>query len=503
MGSIFAYSITSSVLLVAMYLIYKWMLAGENQHAYNRAILLCIYLLALAAPFFVPSIAEWLAGTSRANVEFGNIEIGESVAIITPEAEPSVLPRILLGVYIVGVLFAFLYTLVIAGKLWRTIRGGRRYAAGKFTLIVTQDTNVAPFSWLKYIVMSDDDYRASADVIITHESRHLQLNHWVDLLVAQLIAILQWFNPAAWLMREELKTVHEYQADEAVIASGANPKEYQMLLIKKAVGARFPSLANSLNHSKLKKRVTMMYKTKSSVGRRLRALAIVPSGILAVLALNQSAVASAINAASEATIVSLADGKVTQNVQDVQGVQGLKLNGQVVSISGASGESAVESTAGKTTIYVNGVKQEPGFDMNSINPADIASVSIVKNGNNPGTYITLKGESDKGSARGEKMPEFPGGYTAMLNWLSQNVNYPEKLKDEKVGGIVSVNFQILADGSIGEAKVVRSVHPDLDAEALRAVKAMPKWTPGTVDGKPVAVWFTIPIAFKAVSSEDL
>lgn len=502
MGSFFAYSITSSVLLVAMYLIYKWMLAGENQHAYNRAILLCIYLLALVAPVFVPSIAEWLAGSSSANVEIGNIEIGETVVAITAVAEPSVLPRILLGVYFVGIFCAFLHTLVVVGKLCTTIRSGRRYAAGNYTLIVTHDTNVAPFSWLKYIVMSEDDYRASADVIITHESRHLQLKHWADLLVAQLIAMLQWFNPAAWLMREELKTVHEYQADEAVIASGANPKDYQMLLIKKAVGARFPSLANSLNHSKLKKRVTMMYKTKSSVGRRLRALAIVPSGILAVLALNQPAVATAINAVAEASIVSLADDKVTQNTQDVQGVQGLQLNGNVVSISGASGESAGASTTENTPIYVNGVKQEPNFDKNSINSADIASVSIVKNGDTPGIYITLKGDTDKGAVRNEKMPEFPGGYSEMLNWLVQNVNYPENLKNEKVGGIVSVNFQILDDGSIGEAKVVRSVHPDLDAEALRVVKSMPKWTPGTVDGKPVAVWFTIPISFKAKSSED-
>lgn len=204
-----------------MYLIYKWMLAGENQHAYNRAILLCIYLLALVAPVFVPSIAEWLAGSSSANVEIGNIEIGETVVAITAVAEPSVLPRILLGVYFVGIFCAFLHTLVVVGKLCTTIRSGRRYAAGNYTLIVTHDTNVAPFSWLKYIVMSEDDYRASADVIITHESRHLQLKHWADLLVAQLIAMLQWFNPAAWLMREELKTVHEYQADEAVIASGA------------------------------------------------------------------------------------------------------------------------------------------------------------------------------------------------------------------------------------------------------------------------------------------
>ncbi len=100
-------------------------------------------------------------------------------------------------------------------------------------------------------------------------------------------------------MREELKNTHEYQADEAVIASGANPKDYQMLLIKKAVGSRFPSLANSLNHNKLKKRVTMMYKSKSSVGRRLCALALIPAGVIASMATNLPVVSSAINEVSE------------------------------------------------------------------------------------------------------------------------------------------------------------------------------------------------------------
>ena len=101
--------------------------------------------------------------------------------------------------------------------------------------------------------------------------------------MAQLVAVFQWYNPAAWLMREELKAVHEYQADSGVISSGVNPREYQMLLIKKAVGARFPSLANSLNHSKLKKRITMMYNPKTSASRRLRVLALAPAFAAAVL----------------------------------------------------------------------------------------------------------------------------------------------------------------------------------------------------------------------------
>ena len=95
-------------------------------------------------------------------------------------------------------------------------------------------------------------------------------------MLAQIVCIVNWFNPVAWLMRDELMLVHEYQADMAVIDGGHNPENYQILLIKKAVGARFTSLANSLNHSKLKKRITMMYKEKSGVGSHWKALALVP-----------------------------------------------------------------------------------------------------------------------------------------------------------------------------------------------------------------------------------
>lgn len=241
---------------------------------------------------------------------------------------------------------------------------------GTQTLIIIPDSHIAPFSWMKYIVMNRDDYNTSAEVIIAHESRHLELRHWVDLLVAQLIAILQWFNPAAWLMREELKTIHEYQADEAVIASGANLKEYQLLLIKKAVGAKLPSLANSLNHSKLKKRVTMMYKSKTSVSRRLRALAIIPAGMLTIVAINTPVVASVINNASEASISLDVADKSTKISGYTQ-----KLKGQVSSVSLTAesdssdtktlklkGKATAFSVTGNGTaklpVYVNGVKQD-------------------------------------------------------------------------------------------------------------------------------------------------
>ena len=380
MGSIFAYSITSSILLMAMYLIYKLVLAGENQHGYNRVILWAIYLCSLSLPLLLPSVSEWFSASASANTPNIIIESGTPLTEFTIEEKTAPLvPHIMLGVYLSGVVFAVALTITIAIKLTRTIRSGRRQRIGNHTLIIIPDAHIAPFSWLNFIVMSQEDYNTSADVIIAHESRHLELKHWFDLLVAQLIAILQWFNPAAWLMREELKTIHEYQADAAVIASGANIKEYQLLLIKKAVGARFPSLANSLNHSKLKKRVTMMYKTKTSVGRRLRALAIIPAGMLAIVAINTPVVASVISNASEASIsLDVAD----KNTKISNDTQAPKLKGKVVGISG--------NDTDKLPVYVNGEKQDASFDVNSIQPGNIASVAINKGGDKPGVYVTLK-----------------------------------------------------------------------------------------------------------------
>ena len=222
MGTIFAYSISSSIILTAMYLIYKWMLADENQHSYNRAILWVIYICALVLPIVTPSLSDIFASQSAISAEKASIEISSDLKAIEIVESNPLLPRILSGIYILGIIIGIIHTILIVIKLTRTISSGTLKEVGTYTIVVIEDARLAPFSWLKYIVMSRNDYESSADVIIAHESRHLELYHQFDLVAAQIITILQWFNPSAWLMREELKTVHEYQADAGVIASGAN-----------------------------------------------------------------------------------------------------------------------------------------------------------------------------------------------------------------------------------------------------------------------------------------
>lgn len=292
MGEFLSYAIVSGLLLLALYLTYRVLLAGDNQHGFNRMVLLLIYALSFTAlpccrfleSLTVTPVAQTITFTGEAL----------SDVITTAPAQP-VWCTVVLWMYLAGMAVVAVRTLATWVRLTRVIRAGEKIRAGSYTLVVTDDDKYAPFSWLRYVVISRADYENERAAIVAHELKHVASRHWIDLLVAQAVCIIEWFNPVAWLLRDELMLVHEYQADMAVIDSGHDAKEYQMLLIKKAVGARFPSLANSLNHSKLKKRITMMYKAKSGAGRKFKALALVPAVALAFGVADVPAVRAAVS----------------------------------------------------------------------------------------------------------------------------------------------------------------------------------------------------------------
>ncbi|MDE6526486.1 MAG: M56 family metallopeptidase [Muribaculaceae bacterium] len=299
MGAFLSYSIISGLLMLAMYLAYRLFLARENQHGFNRAILLLIYLISFtASPVFLS--VENLKGMSgpQASVLVGM----EVVNAATPTIVRPTWGTILIWIFIAGMIVVTLRTIITWIRLTDVIRYGEKITRDGYTLVVTDNERFAPFSWMHYIVISRADYDNNYSAITTHELKHVACRHWLDLLIAHAVCIINWFNPAAWLMRDELILIHEYQADMAVIDSGHDAQEYQILLIKKAVGARFPSLANSLNHSKLKKRITMMYKEQNGAGRKFKALALVPMLALALGVAGVPAVRAAMSTISSSEI---------------------------------------------------------------------------------------------------------------------------------------------------------------------------------------------------------
>ena len=179
-------------------------------------------------------------------------------------------------VYLAGGLFVLCRILLSFYRMFQLIRNGKRRSYGKYKLIVVSEP-ISSFCWGKYIVVSVSDYsQQSTDGILLHETMHLRYRHTLDLLCMQCLLILYWFNPAIWLLKRELQEVHEFEADNGVLNTGIDATRYQLLLVKKAVGTRLYSMANGFNHSKLKKRITMMLKERTNRWARLKLLFVVP-----------------------------------------------------------------------------------------------------------------------------------------------------------------------------------------------------------------------------------
>ncbi len=537
MGILFSYSLYSSILLSLLYLSYKWVLAGENQHAYNRTALWLICLVALLGlPLsrLAASIGADAPAAVMPEIEMGQIQIGLE-ADESAGFQPLWLTAVL-WIYLSGVVLTAVQTLLIASRLWRIISAGETVREGRYKIILTDDRSIAPFSWWRYVVMSRSDWNESGRMILTHELQHLSLHHWIDLAVAQIISIFQWYNPSAWLMREEFKTVHEYQADKAVLESGIPARDYQMLLIKKAVGARFPSLANSLNHSKLKKRITMMYQSKSKASGRLRALALVPAFAVAAAVINLPAVASVIADASDAQ-VSYSDSKVKDDARQIKIVDYVKVVGSSGNV--ADGSSEASSSLDSMKIYVNGQRVLPQ-ELNEMSPDVIASIDVDKSkstihvilkksgddGNadirmtgKPVSVIAVKSEKkDDGSEMKTKstnievssepvtavevMPRYPGGEAEMMKFLAMNLRYPEAAMKSGKSGRVVVRFVVSKTGKVENPEIMRGISPELDAEALRVVGTLPDFIPGQSDGKPVACHYALPISFSLTGGDE-
>ena len=165
--------------------------------------------------------------------------------------------------FFAGVVFVLIRVLISILSILRIIRRGEMVRKENGYMVIVTERDIDPLSWMRYIVMSRKDWNSPNEPIIAHEKAHISHRHSVELLLVDILSALQWFNPAIWMLRADLQELHEYQADDAVLRSGANLKEYQYLLIKKAVSKSGYSVANSFNHSILKNRITMMSKSKS------------------------------------------------------------------------------------------------------------------------------------------------------------------------------------------------------------------------------------------------
>ena len=312
MGTFLVYILKSAACLAVFYLFYKLLMSRDTFHRFNRFALLGLLVLSSLLPLVEASVNSPAAVqetmlTLEQLLLLADIQPeGESMAAATPSATVLWLRAALL-VYLTGIVFFIVRNLCSLARLGRLICQGKREALNSYlpdrkeknVRLVVHDHDIAPFSWMHWIVIARKDLEENGREILIHELAHIRNRHSWDLLLADLCIFVQWFNPAAWLLKQELQNIHEYEADETVLREGVNARNYQMLLIKKAVGTRLYSMANSFNHSSLKKRITMMLKEKSNPWARAKYLYILPLAALAVTAFARpevSAVADEISA---------------------------------------------------------------------------------------------------------------------------------------------------------------------------------------------------------------
>lgn len=276
---ILPYIIKSAMALALLYACIIPLLEKETFHRLNRILILGCLIMSFAIP-----LVHFTGGTNP-TVDMVRQAVQLPEVLINGDAkEQSVWSwaDIMTCIYIIGVVAIFTMTVVQTVRLTRQLRQCEHITDNRGNTIVLTDCATSPFCLFHYIVMSRDDYANNRSYILTHEQEHIRLGHSIDLIILQFATIIQWFNPFVWLIGKNLKAIHEFEVDEAVLNKGIDATQYQKFLVIKAVGNRLQPFANNLNKESLKRRIIMMNQKRSNRWMMLKALFIIPVATLAV-----------------------------------------------------------------------------------------------------------------------------------------------------------------------------------------------------------------------------
>ena len=394
--------IKSAITLALLYSVFFLFLSKETFHRFNRLMLIGIMI----ASFVVPMFHITTEHPTIINQEVQQMEqlMQDEIIVIYEDEASDVQPQItwvqaLRWVYLAGVAVMMIIT-IIQVNLVRLMRKGMRQTDEQGNTIILIHGDIPPFSIFKYIVMSVKDYETGRLYILTHEQEHILLGHSYDLLLIQVLKIIQWFNPFVWFISRDLKTIHEYEADQAVINQGIDAKQYQLFLVKKVVGNRLQPFTNNLNHGSLKKRIAMMYQKKSNRWLMLKSLCAIPVIALTVSAFATPAAMKPVEALvntledqnlpspvlqSESVILAptVETEMVSEAVPEVKEVPDVKpgqvLTGQVTDEKGEPLNTAnVVELDGEGRIYANAVTDINGnFAIKIVNPEHNIRVSYI------------------------------------------------------------------------------------------------------------------------------
>ena len=516
------YDLKVAVLVAVFYLFYILLLARETTHMLNRAVLLLGIVLSAVLPLCIITYHRTVVVESDLLPAIDDMVTGN--ASLLPLAEKRTdwtIPMAL--ILMIGMLVRLSFVAKSYKRLHNLMRSGEIHTLSTGTRLCVVDVPVAPFSWMHTIILSRIDYSflpsdeyEEASPVLAHEEAHVRHRHSYDVVVVEVLTALQWFNPVVWYLRQELRTLHEYEADASVLSRGFDESQYIHLLMQKAMGIQACTLANGIHTPKTKKRIIMMLKPKSKRTAWLKALYIVPI-VLVSLAMTAKTVVDyktimpvhhedTVRMFSEKTndrgdsyqIRAQSGVKFFRNGKEEQIPQGrsialevskttMQVNGKPVDqatlldLSGGalkeihltdagSGKfvcnMVTEPQNGKKIYIVDGevVTEE---SVGKLTEEDIANVSVIGNREiikntfhvdaEEAIIVQTKKQGDEPVFDiCEQLPQFPGGEVELMKFIAQNIKYPAEATKYGVQGRVLVQFVVETDGSLSNCKILEN-----------------------------------------------
>ena len=501
------YDLKVAALIAVFYLFYKLLLARETAHALNRIVLLSAIALSAVLPLCVITLHRTVVVENRPQpiIETAAIDATSPLSIIDALEQSFDWTIPVAIVLLAGTVVRLLYLLQSYRKLKSLIRSGEKLVLPSGTIVSVVDAPFAPFSWMQTVVLPRADWErggivsnsigtVSCNPILAHEEAHVRHRHSYDVVVVEMLTAMQWFNPVVWFLRQELRTLHEYEADASVLSSGFNESQYIYLLMQKATGIQACALANGINTPKTKKRILMMLKKKSGRTVWIKALYVVPIA-LASLTLTARTVVDYETATQEDNAavrlfhentngrgesyqirhtpsVKFYNNGKEESIPDDRSIAlevsktELRIDGQEVdkrSLPNIPATAVKEIHLNETSpdhYVVNLITAEPlKYSASMVTVMDVgpAKKTFGEKGQRGATVVKKKQQGDdKIFDICEQLPQFPGGEVKLMEFISRNIKYPEAATKYGVQGRVFVQFVVEKDGSLSNAKVLEN-----------------------------------------------
>lgn len=421
------------------------------------------------------------------------------IVTVSPQQNHINVWQILFWAYWAGVA---VFALMLIVKLLRIVLlavKSPKVRDGRYVIVRTNREHIS-FSFFNYIFLPQGEDNAA---ILIHEKSHSDHHHTADVLFIEALTIVQWFNPALRWYKRELQNLHEYTADRDVLESGAARNDYMMLILQQCTAGNFSTLGNNFSFNLTKKRIKMMTQECKMKGLLWRVLGVLP--VAAVLLVANAKVTAqektdskSIESESVDTISQIYFGGDSHNPCIVYDNHILQLDADQMDFGGLDSALVFGYVVRQKEVkdpFTGEIKK-----VLSIENAPTGKFNFKALGDNK-FEVTLQ-DTDSIYEVVEDMPEFPGGMSALVDFMSKNVKYPKSAIDNNIEGKTFVEFVVEKDGSVSNVRTKKGFDKDCDAEAERVVKAMPKWTPGKVGGEAVRVSFVLPVAFQLNAKQN-